>query len=288
MRRLVGYGMVLAMCLLALPAHAYRLAYKDVAGSTLNYQNTMAMTGNVEVNGTVSPFQSTTGMMMVQHVDAVTNGVASLTMQLKDGKTTVKMPPSASQPDGKTLEQKLPDFTLSMDRSSIGKVSNIKFVGKAPSIPGMQGGGDWVNRMLQQGSNISLPDHDLAIGDTWQDKMTLEILPGAKADILINNKLAGTQIVNGKTYLVIATTMTMSLPDGKMTLGQGDKAMTIHLNMDMKGTSETLFDEQAGVILRSTFKSDVTSITTIDGPRAMTSKSTMAMNGTTELCPPKN
>jgi len=283
MRNLLTGLLVFVVLLACVPGQAYRLRYKDVAGTTRTYAMTMKMSGITEAMGTSMPMDSTTSMSLTEQVLAVKDGCATIKMEMKNGVTKVTLAAPPGEKEGKTIEQKVPDFSLQFDRTPLGKASNVQMSGNMPKINGM--GNDWINRLVQQGSSMNLPDKELAIGDSWEDKQTLEILPGAKGDINVKNTLTGTRVVNGHTDLVIAITMTMSMVNGKMSVGAGNNAVTIHMDMDMNGKMESLFDPDLGVMVHGGGKTDMAMKMTLEGAKTMTTNMKMAMDQTIDLAP---
>ena len=280
MRTLHASLLLLVVLLLCGPGQAYRLRYKDVAGATRSYTMTMKMTGITEARGTSTPMDSTTTMTMTEQVIAVKDDCATIKMDMKNGVTKTHVAPPAGQTDEKPIDTNIPDFSMQCDRTSLGKVSNVQVIGKLPLIKGMDNG--WINRLVQ-GASVSLPDKELVMGDSWEDKRTLELFPGAKGDVTMKNTLTGTRVVNNQTDLVISSTMTMSMKDGKMTVGSGNTAITMSQDMDMHATMEMLFNEDIGAPVHSSGKTDIKMKITVPQPTPMSFTMKMAMDQSVEL-----
>jgi hypothetical protein len=249
--------MVAILALAALSAQAYRLTFKDTTGVVRSYQIVADMKGSMEMLGSTVPVTSTTKMLAVEKVLAVRNGISSLSFELKDGTTKMGIGALPGDAEGQNIEQPLPGFTINYDRTPQGKVSNLKTSGELASRFG--GMFDTLNNSSQYpGQGLEFPNKELAAGDTWVGKQTVEFFPGSQIHVTAKYTLVGTRVVQGKTYLELKCDMTGTMPAAAIkmpTLGGDDAAAapTTTMGMTLSGQSTSLFDEAAGEIYGTTY-----------------------------------
>ena len=249
--------LVTMLILTALSAQAYRLQFKDTAGATRNYAMTVNTKGTMSVMGMSMPLTSVTTMTAVEKVLNVKNGSASVSYEIKDGKIKVTIAGIPGEDEPQTVDQPMPGFTMTYDRTPLGKVSNVKMTGE---ITNMLGGFD-PSSSQYPGQGLEFPDKDLKAGDTWTGQQSLEVAPGSTVDMKAKYTLTGTKVVEGKTYLVLTCDITASAP--KITITQPEnkdqpaEAQPAITGLTLKGKATTLFDEAAGEIFSETFTMDV-------------------------------
>lgn len=257
----------------ALSAHAVRLAYSQQVGSSRTYLSSFTMTGNIAMPGQDSmKLDSSFSTTTEEKILAVNqDGAASVSMDMKNG--NMKMTVA-----GQTQQMPIPAMQMTFDRTKLGKVSNMQMQGEAvDQMPGMNN-----MQFNQLGTSYAFPDRDLNAGDAWEDKTTLEIPFLGEATIVTKNTLVGTKIVDGKTYLQIDSTMTMTTPGTASTMGEGEQQMTMKMAIKLTGTASSLWNEEAGELFRSTVKADMImnmTMTSADG-QSMNTTMNMKMNGT--------
>jgi len=266
---------MLALGLTTLAAQAYTLQFKDAAGTTRTYQSQMTITGAMTAAGMNLPVNATVEMALVEKVLGVTNQVSSVTYAMQNGAMHVKVTGIPGDNPEETVEQDIPGFTFTFNRTPQGKVSNVKMEGEITSM--FLGSADaLVNPMESPGQGLAFPAADLKIGDTWNGTQTT-MVGNAPAKVTALYTLAGTEVVNGKTYLKITCDTTISVPGVNLNTNDGNKDIPtpMALVMNLKGRTTTLFDEAAGEPFRTTF--------TMSGTMVMNSDETMGMDVNTTL-----
>ena len=277
------------LCVAAVSAHAYRLAFSDPQGAVRNYKADMTMKGTANVLGITAPLSSTISMTMTEKVlTKNADGTSSISFAVKNG----KMVASTTIPgddDATTKTQPLA-FSMTYDRTPLGKVTNLKMI----ATPG--GGADLLGagmsgQVQYPGQGVQFPDKDLNIGDSWDTTQQIEPMPGLKVNMTQTNTLTATRVVNGKTLLVITSTFTadaknahvnVPLPAGN---GVGDNKATQALTLDMtiSGTSTALFDPQAGELGDDNFTLNISMNMQIGDAEAGGVNSTMTMTATGKM-----
>ena len=275
MRNLSLCVTVSALLLASLSAQAYRLSFKDTAGTVRTTKTTFTIKGSMDGSGLSLPFTSTSTLVENETVTALNAGVASLSRQLKSGTMSVSTT-SPGEDTPQTAQQNLPSYTITYDRTPLGKVSNVKIAGDLTKLLG-NSSDSLTTQILSGSEGLSFPDRDLNVGDSWTGAQSLT-MGGAKADITMNFTLAGAQVVNGKTYLSITCDLTMNVPAMKVSSPLGD----IPMSLQVCGKTMVLFDNQAGCLYRET--SDLTNTTTITLPGVDVGAATMksTISGVTE------
>lgn len=248
---LVSLVTLLGCCMIS--ANAYRLAFKDTVGATYTFKSDFKITGQMVGGSLNAPIDSTVNMTSQEKVNSINNGIASITYSVKDGKMVATLSGLPGDQSSQTIEQDIPAFTMTFNRSPQGKVSNLKFSGDAANIFG--GPFDAVtNQMQDPGQGLLFPDRELSIGDSWNAKQTMQVGQGSPFTITAKYTLLGTEVVNGKTYLKIQCDITASTPGIAMHAGQQTQGLNMSMSMSLTGTAVTLFDGQAGQIFRETMK----------------------------------
>jgi len=234
-----------------LTAQAYRIAFNDTVGMTRTYKTDLTINGNAETLGISAPLTATLTKVTQEKVTAVDNGKAAIATTDKSGNIHVKISGLSGGDDPQTLDEKLPSFSIAYNRTPQGKVSDIKVTGDSPQLLG--GPADSALNLTQYpGDGIAFPAGDVAIGDTWTGKDTLDVGSGNTIEVTINYTLKGTKIIDGKTYLVITADIDTTVSKLTMKIASlGDTTMT--LSMTIKGTATTFFDEKAGEIFKETY-----------------------------------
>jgi hypothetical protein len=147
----------------------------------------------------------------------------------------------------------MPDFTMTYVRTPQGKVSHFLMTGGLSDMLGTQFNG--VNSQTEYpGQGLEFPAKDLAPGDTWTGKTTMSLFPGSQLDVTANYTLLTPKKINGKTYMVIACDMSGKMTPATMNApGGATGGQQMSFGMTMTGTSKTLFDEDAGQLVATTY-----------------------------------
>jgi len=260
----------LALILATLAAQAYTLQFKDAPGTTRTYKSKMAITGAMSAAGLNLPIDSTIDMTLMEKVLGVKDQVSSVAYGLQNGTLHLKVTGILGDDPEQTIDQDLPTFTFTFNRTPQGKVSNVKTEGEITNL--FLGSADALtNPMESPGQGLEFPAGPLKIGDTWNGSQTAQV-GNAQAKVTALYTLAGTEVVNGKTYLKITCDTTISVPGANM--NAADNA-PMAMAMSLKGRTTTLFDEAAGEPFRTTF--------TMTGTVNMSSDETMGMEVKTTL-----
>lgn len=239
-------AMAALLMLATLSAHAFRLQFKDNAGDERTYAATMSMKGAMDMMGMSMPMTTTSSFTAIEKVLAVKDSVATVSYEVKDGKSVTEIIGMGDE-DPQTVEQPIPGFTLTYNRTPQGRVSNIKMTGEATALLG--GFSDMMNNQMQYpGQGLEFPDKELKAGDTWTGKQEMELFPGSKLTINAKYTLVGTRAVKGKTFLVVKCDLDAKMANAKIKTPatEAEAAIDITLGMALKGTGETLFDEANG------------------------------------------
>ncbi len=239
------------LCVAAVSAQAYRLAFSDPPGTERNYKADITMKGSADVLGISVPLGSTVTMTMAEKVlTKNADGTSSISFAVKDGKmmATAQMP---GDDDPTTKTQPL-NFSMTYNRTPAGKVSNLKMI----ATPG--GGADLLsagmgNEVQYPGQGVQFPDKELNIGDAWDTNQQIEPFPGVKVTMKQTNTLTGVKTINGKTFLLISSDLSATAKDVKVnmtlpgTTGTGaSDAQQLTLGMTITGSSTAQFNAQAG------------------------------------------
>jgi hypothetical protein len=253
MRRgiLLWVSMLLIACLGS--AHAFQLAYKDTAGTVRWYQNNIAITGNVNVQ----PMNQTIRMNgMVKFIscekvlDVNADGMATIQTEITDGSVTMNFP-GTDQP---SMNLPMGGMKITYKRTPTGKVSDMKIEGQNQAMMGMQGMNmaDQWKMFSNTGQGFELPVGEILAGARWTNESSVEVMPGQKVTIKLNNLLQGPQVIDKVTYLQIDTDFVMNAPMTKMQIPIGDgQTMTMNQSIEMKAKMNTLFDDIAGELNRT-------------------------------------
>jgi|GEM_PF-1760407 len=268
--RIRALVMMLMLALTALAAQGYTLQFKDAAGTTRAYGSQMAITGVMSGAGLNLPLNATVDMTLLEKILGVKEQVASVTFGLQRGTMHLKVSGLPGEEEEQTIDQALPTFTFLFDRTPLGKVSNVQTQGEITDL--FLGSADaLITPMSSPDRGLEFPAGELKIGDTWQGSQTA-LAGNAQARVAAQYTLAGTEVVNGKTYLKIACDTTVSVPDTSMKASD-DQPMA--MNVILRGQSTTLFDEGAGELFRTTFA--------MNGTLNMTGAETMGIEVQTTL-----
>ena len=276
MRSLV---LMLAVSLATL-AQAYTLQFKDAAGTTRTYRSQMAITGAMSGAGMNLPIEAVVEMALIEKVLDVRDQVSSVSYGSSNGVMRVKVTGLPGEEEEETIDQELPDFTFTYNRTPQGKVSNVKTHGEITHL--FLGPVDMLlNPAENPGQGLELPAGDVKIGDTWTGTQTA-LVGAAQAKVTATYTLAGTEVVNGKTYLKITSDTVISVPGATIDTAEGDEENPVALVLNLKGRTTTLFDEAAGEPFRTTFT--LAGTMTMSGPETMGMevKTTLNVNGTME------
>jgi len=268
--RIRALVMMLALALAALSAQGYTLQFKDSAGAARAYRSQMTITGVMSGAGLSLPLNATVDMTLLEKVLGVKDQVAAVSFGLQQGTMHLKVSGLPGEEEEQTIDQALPVFTFLFNRTPRGKVSNVKTQGEIASL--FLGSADaLVTPMSSPDRGLEFPAGELKIGDTWQGSQTA-LAGNAETRVTALYTLAGTQVVNGKTYLKINCDTTVSVPDTGM---NADDDTEMAMNVILKGQSTTLFDEAAGEPFRTSF--------TMSGTLNMTGAETMGIEVKTTL-----
>lgn len=271
--------LVAVLALTALSVQAYRLQFKDTAGATHTYAMVVNTKGTMNVMGMSMPMTSVTSMTTVEKVLAVKDNLASISYEAKEGKVTVTVSGVPGEDEPQTIEQPMPTFTITYDRTKLGKVSNLKMTGE---MAGMLGGFDPTSNQYP-GQGMEFPDKDLKAGDNWTAQQSVEVAPGSKINMIAKYTLTGTKVVDGKTYLALACDITADAPTLKVNQ-PADAEQPVISNLKLRGKATTLFDETAGVIFNTTYTMDVSMNLAAEGDAAAGAGSIkLTMEGKMEL-----
>ncbi|MHB9107045.1 MAG: hypothetical protein ACYDCO_08320 [Armatimonadota bacterium] len=271
--------LMLALSLAAL-AQAYTLQFKDAAGTTRTYKSQMTITGTMSGAGMTLPIEAAVEMALVEKVLDVRNQVSSVSYGSSNGVMRVKVTGLPGEEEEETIDQDLPDFTFTYNRTPQGKVSNVKTHGEITNL--FLGPADMLlNPLENPGQGLELPAGDVKIGDTWTGTQTA-LVGTAQAKVTAKYTLAGTEVVDGKTYLKITSDTTISVPGATVNAGDQEKENPVALVLNLKGRTTTLFDQAAGAPFRTTFT--LAGTMTMNGPETMGMevKTTLNVSGTME------
>lgn len=286
MRRGVVFGVFLLVISLG-GAQAYQLAYKDPADTARWYQNDITMKGSF----TIQPMNQTMPLDGVMKfissekvIEVNDDGTSTVTAELTDGSMTMTM-----MGEEKPMTMPFPGFKMTYHRAPTGKMSDMEIedqagAGALAALPGFEEQLKMFNSMGQ----FEFPTGDLKAGDTWENTQSLEFLPGQQIDMKISNVLKGPQVVDGVTYLLINSEMTMELPAMKLQINEGQQVITMEQSISMTMKIATLFDEQAGEINRALLNGamEMTMITPMPNTNEkLVIKGTMTMSGSTKKIP---
>jgi len=258
-------GLVCILGVSCLSAQAYRLQFKDTEGTVREYKTQVNLTATVAMGSITAPVDTTMNMTAVEKVTKVTNGKASISYQLKNGKASVKVSNLPGEEGPQNIDQKLPDYTILFDRTPLGTVSNLKTAGEASSIFG--GGPSALNnQFMNPTQGFAFPDKDLQPGDTWDTSQSIPMGEDSKLDVTATYTLVGEQLSDtGKKYLQINVDLTMNLPKFAVKAGQGEMAMDMVMSMNLKAHEVVLFDADAGELYQLSSKMSGVTTTTIPG-----------------------
>jgi hypothetical protein len=263
----------------ALTAQAARIAFNDKAGTSRTYKMELKVTGAVDAMGISAPVDASVTQTMVEKITDVANGVATVNTSSSGGAVEVKvsLPDENGTTKPQTMKQELPGMTVDFKRTANGKVSDVKMSGDAMK---MFGGDNGMMGMGQfPGQGIQFPDGDVKVGDTWTGKETVTLAGDSSIDITVKYALSGTQVVDGKTYLVITADINANVPKLNAKTVAGEGAPDMQMAMTMKGQAKTLFDEAAGEIYKEFFNLTTNITMTGNGENAMSMKMNMNMKG---------
>lgn len=269
--------MTLALLLAALATQGYALQFKDAAGTTRTYRSQMAITGTMTGGGLNLPLNATVEMILLEKVLGVRDEIASVTYGLQRGTLRLKVTGIPGEEKEQTFNQALPVFAFTFDRTPRGKVSNVKTQGE---ITGMfLGSADaLMNPMATPDRGLEFPAGEVKVGDTWQGTQ-VALIGNAQARVAALYTLAGTEMVNGMTYLKITCDTTVSVPDTRV---KADDDAPMAMNVIMQGQSTTLFDEEAGEPFRTTFAMSGVLNMSGDDTMGMEVKTTLNSTGSME------
>jgi hypothetical protein len=276
MRSLV---LMLALGLAAL-AQAYTLQFKDAAGTTRTYKSQFTITGTMSGAGMNLPIEAAVEMALVEKVLGVQNQVSSVSYGAQNGMMHVKVSGMPGDEEEQTIDQEMPGFTFTYNRTPQGKVSNVKTSGDITNL--LLGSADTlVNPTETPGQGLEFPAGDVKIGDTWSGSQTA-LVGAAQAKVTAKYTLAGTEVVNGKTYLKITCDTTVSIPQATLNPGDQQQQNPVALVVNLKGRATTLFDQAAGEPFRTTFA--LAGTMTMNGPETMGMEinTALTVNGTME------
>lgn len=241
--------LLLAICSIAMAGETYRLEFKDQVGAQRKYKTSFSMDGCFADTAK----QRTANMSM-----AFTTYLTEKVLQNPNGTPAhIQQSISASSVsgtfDGKKIAEKIPAASAVIERTARGATRVIATQSQQPpqepSSNPMMSMGKGMQSIGQMGGGFEFPLLKLAIGDSWGTKRSIPFFGPKPITLNTQNKLAGSKIVNGKTYLVINSDMVMTMPSMSMS-NQGANGA---LGFSFTGKVTTLFDQKAGEIYRSNF-----------------------------------
>jgi len=277
--RIRSLVLVLALGLATL-AQVYSLQFKDAAGTTRTYQSQFTITGTMSGAGMNLPIEAAVEMALVEKVLGVQNQVSSVSYGSQGGTMHVKVSGLPGDEEEQTIDQAMPGFIFTFNRTPQGKVTNVKTKGDITNL--ILGSADTlVNPTETPGQGLEFPAGDIKIGDTWSGSQTA-MVGAAQTKVTAKYTLVGTEVVNGKTYLKITCDTTISTPSATINAGDQAQQNPVALVVNLKGRTTTLFDQAAGEPFRTTFA--LAGNMTMNGPETMGMEvnTTLTVNGTME------
>lgn len=279
MRNSVTLVTLAVFIIAALSAQAARLLFKDPEGTVRTYKGVYNVRGAMDMPGMGSiPLNITMAFTVREKVNEVrADGTANVTDELCDGTLAMKI-------NDEEKKVPFPGYIMTYDRTNLGKISNVKMSGEGvEQLKQMQGMGMGMNEniMSQFGQGFPFPDRELAMGDTWKASVAMEAMPGMKMNVNALMKLVGTKVVDNKSYLQIATDLTMNMPKFEVKGTEG-AASGMAMSMTMKGKATTLFDEQAGALFAANFEGTMAMTMTMPNPESdedISATTTMTITG---------
>ncbi|MHB9133583.1 MAG: hypothetical protein ACYDBB_21170 [Armatimonadota bacterium] len=275
---LVVTAVILGM--VQLTAQAYRLEFKDVAGTSRTYKTQITVEGSMGNEMLNLPVSGVVTYANIEKVNTAGNGSATLTYTVTNGTVNLKVSGMPGEDTAENIEQSLPGFVMTYTRTPRGKISNMKFNGdlgglfSSPFDP-------LANQGQYPGQGLEFPDKDLTPGDTWTGKQTVEMGPGNVVQITSNYTFIGSKVIEGRTFMQINADITLVAPKMTLKVNALGQDATMAVAMNMTGKSETLFDPQAGQIYKSMMKGIAVTNMSSANADGLSAKSTLTLNSTT-------
>lgn len=263
--------------LAATPPTTYHLAFNDQEGTTRSYANVMKLTGTATGGGLSIPLTATVTSTTKEKVTRVKDGLASLTVDVVDGTIAMTLTDLPGADAEQTINQALPAFGLTCDRTAQGKVTNIKYTGEATQILGPPLDA-FTSQLQTPGQNMAFPTKGVKIGESWDAKEVVDLGGGSTVQATAHYTFVGLESVEGKSYAHITCALTANADKIAINIGEGDQPMKATVTLALSGNEKTLFDIQAGQIFRSTFKGTINLEMPL--PDGTPLKSTMTVNTT--------
>lgn len=188
-------------------------------------------------------------------------------------------------------------LTFVVDES--GNILSVSVAGTDLQLPTF---GSGMTGMAGFGSDMpflgpELPDHPVAVGDTWTGGWTREVFPGTEVELTTQNRLVGVETVDGVEVHVIETTtastpITLDLAElmGAFAgdeLGAPPEGFGLEVTMSTAPSRSTVwFDAARGITMRQEFSGsvDMTTSITAEGQTGTVSMH-MTMSGSLDLRP---
>lgn len=265
---------------LALGAHAERLAYHTRPGQTA-YRYEFTLSGEMQPpQGAPLPMAVRLQAQLIdQATGKVEKGLLPMTMTIKD----LRINASSGQEEYSDV---LDGGVLSFLRSPSGVMSNIRYVSKPQQsadlpMPALENAWLLFSRF---GHHLRLPEKELRAGGKWTTDETLGVEKDAAITLKSENTLVGDKIVDGKRYVHIDSTFTLTAKRQPVP-AEGRKS-ALASDFHMTGKSSLLFDPQAGEVFRSTVRAEIATKTSGGGSAKNAVQGSFTLRGTVLKVPP--
>jgi len=264
---------------LALGAHADQLAYNAQPGKVA-YRYDITLSGQMQPpQGAPLPMAMRMQALLVDQVTGkAQKGLLPMSMTVKDLRINASS-------GGNEYSDVLDDSVMSFLRTPSGVLSKLRYISKpakeAP-VPGLENAWLLFSRF---GHHLRLPEKALRPGEKWTSDESLGLETGNKVSLKTENTLAGDKIVNGKRYVRIESTFTLTAKQQPVPAGEGKKS-ALASDFQMTGKSSLLFDPKAGQVFRSTIKAEITTKTSGGGAAGNAMKGSFTVTGTVQQAPP--
>jgi len=265
---------------LALGTHAERLAYNPRPGKTA-YRYDFTLSGQMQPpQGAPLPMAVRLQAQLVdQAAGKAEKGLLPMTMTIKD----LRINASTGHDEYSDV---LDDSVMSFLRSTSGVISKLRYTSQPAKsdlpMPGLENAWLLFSRF---GHHLHLPEKELRAGEKWKSEEILGPEKSDKISLKSENTLVGDKVVNGKRYLHIDSTFTLTAKQQPMPGGEGRKS-TLASDFSMTGKSSLLFDPQAGEVFRSTVRAEITTKTSGGGSAENMVKGNFTVRGTVVKVPP--